>query len=221
MTEYTGVVTPGGPSDVRRLRLLTVRKASVGEQDNNTYLLTCRATGAQLLVDAADDVDRLRRLVDEGTGRLDVVVTTHGHLDHHRALAELVEATGARTVAGALDRAALAVPVDQPVGHRDQVRFGQVVLDVVHLRGHTPGSIALVHHDPGGFVHAFTGDSLFPGGVGATFGDREAFRSLLDDVEQRLFARLPDPTWVYPGHGEDTTLGAERGQLALWRARGW
>ncbi len=221
MTEYTGVVTPGGPSDVRRLRLLTVRKASVGEQDNNTYLLTCRATGAQLLVDAADDVDRLHRLVDEGTGRLNVVVTTHRHLDHHRALAELVEATGVRTVAGVLDCAALAVPVDQPVGHRDQVRFGQVVLDVIHLRGHTPGSIALVHHDPGGFAHAFTGDSLFPGGVGATFGDREAFRSLLDDVEQRLFARLPDTTWVYPGHGEDTTLGAERGQLALWRARGW
>jgi glyoxylase-like metal-dependent hydrolase (beta-lactamase superfamily II) len=231
MSEYTGAVVPGGPSAVRRLGAMTIRKASVGEHDNNAYLLSCHATGAQLLVDAAADIDRLCDLVAEGTGRLDVIVTTHHHGDHHRALAELVAATGARTVAGVEDAAALPVPVDGPVRHRDRVRFGDVTLDVVHLRGHTPGSIALVHRDlthrdethrdEGITAHVFSGDSLFPGGVGATFGDAKHFRSLIDDVEGRLFAELADDTWVYPGHGPDTTLGAERPHLTQWRARGW
>ena len=218
---YTGSVRPGGPSDVRQLDRLTIRKASVSPQDNNAYLLTCRGTGVQLLVDAADDAPRVLALVAEGTGNLDRVVTTHQHWDHHRALAEVVEATGARTAAGAEDADALPVPPDDRLRHGDQVRFGDVVLDVVHLRGHTPGSVVLVYRDPAGSPHAFTGDSLFPGGVGNTFGDAAAFASLIDDVEQRLFAVLPDDTWVYPGHGADTTLGAERPHLPEWRARGW
>jgi glyoxylase-like metal-dependent hydrolase (beta-lactamase superfamily II) len=218
---YTGNVQPGGPSDVRELAGLTIRKASVSPQDNNAYLLTCRSTGAQLLVDAADDARRVLALVAEGTGGLDRVVTTHRHWDHHRALADVLAATGARSAAGAEDAEELPVPPDDRLSHGDQVRFGDVVLDVVHLRGHTPGSVALVHHDPDGSTHVITGDSLFPGGVGNTFGDAAAFTSLLQDVEQRLFAVLPDDTWVYPGHGADTTLGAERPHLAEWRARGW
>src|SRR6476619_3494578 len=103
MSTYTGQVTPGGPSDERELEGLVIRKASVGPQDNNAYLLTCAATGAQLLVDAADDADRLLALVNEGSGELDVVVTTHQHWDHHRALPAVVEHTGARTAAGAAD----------------------------------------------------------------------------------------------------------------------
>jgi glyoxylase-like metal-dependent hydrolase (beta-lactamase superfamily II) len=92
---------------------------------------------------------------------------------------------------------------------------------VVHLRGHTPGSIALLLRSADGGVHAFTGDSLFPGGVGNTRGDAADFASLLTDVTERLFDRLPDTTWVYPGHGWDTTLGTERPHLAQWRERGW
>ena len=218
---YTGNVLPGGPSDVRALPGLTIRKASVSPQDNNAYLLTCESTGQQLLVDAADDAPRLLDLVGEGTGRLDRIVTTHQHWDHHRALAQLVEATGASTAAGEEDADALPVPPDHRLRHGDQVTFGDIVLDVVHLRGHTPGSVVLVYRDPEGAPHAFTGDSLFPGGVGNTFGDPAAFASLLQDVEQRLFAALPDETWVYPGHGDDTTLGAERPHLPEWRARGW
>jgi glyoxylase-like metal-dependent hydrolase (beta-lactamase superfamily II) len=218
---YTGNVRPGGPSDVRQLERLTIRKASVSPQDNNAYLLTCRGTGAQLLVDAADDAPRVLALVAEGTGGLDRVVTTHQHWDHHRALAEVVEATSALTAAGAEDADALPVAPDDRLQHGDEVHFGDVVLDIVHLRGHTPGSVVLVYRDPEGSPHAFTGDSLFPGGVGNTFGDPAAFASLIDDVEQRLFAVLPDDTWVYPGHGADTTLGAERPHLPEWRARGW
>ena len=221
MSTYTGAVTPGGPSDVRELDALTIRKASVGPQDNNAYLLTCRSTGLQLLVDAAYDADRLMAMVREGTGELDVIVTTHQHWDHHRALAAMVEHTGARTAAGAADADALPVPVGQLLEHGDQVTFGDITLDVVHLRGHTPGSVALVYRDPAGHPHVFTGDSLFPGGVGNTQSDAGRFAALVDDVEHRLFDVLPDDTWVYPGHGADTTIGAERPSLATWRARGW
>ncbi|GAB3675412.1 MBL fold metallo-hydrolase [Angustibacter aerolatus] len=221
MPDYTGDVRPGGPADVRELDALTIRKVSVGDMDNDAYLLTCRATGEQLLVDAADDAPRLLRLVEEGGGGLALVVTTHQHRDHHRALPAVVEATGARTAAGAEDADALPVPVDVRLADGDEVRFGEVVLQVTHLRGHTPGSVALRYDDPAGRPHLFTGDSLFPGGVGNTRGDAAAFTSLLRDVEERLFDVLPDDTWVYPGHGADTTLGAERPHLTEWRERGW
>ena len=92
---------------------------------------------------------------------------------------------------------------------------------VVHLRGHTPGSIALCYAAGTGTPHLFTGDSLFPGGVGNTFGSKENFASLIDDVEHRIFDVLPDDTWFYPGHGDDSTLGKERPHLPEWRARGW
>ena len=87
-------------------------------------------------------------------------------------------------------------------------------------RGHTPGSIALRHDDPGGSTHLFTGDSLFPGGPGRTTNVID-FTSLMDDLEERVFGPLPDDTWFYPGHGNDSTLGTERPSIPEWRARGW
>src|SRR4051794_15877531 len=144
MSNYTGDVVPGGPSAVRELTHLVIRKASVSEQDNNAYLLTCKATGEQLLVDAADDAPRLTALMNEGTGWLDAVATTRQHWDHHRALPAIVEHTGARVVAGAPDADALPVPVGELLHHGDRVTFGDVELEVIHLRGHTPGSIALL-----------------------------------------------------------------------------
>jgi glyoxylase-like metal-dependent hydrolase (beta-lactamase superfamily II) len=166
---YAGDVTPGGPTDVRELPRLTIRKCSVSSMNNNAYLLTCRSSGAQLLVDAADEPRRL-------------------------------------------------------LAHGDTVRFGDVTLDVVALRGHTPGSISLAYRDPqdpDGFTHLFTGDSLFPGGVGNTKNPGQSFDSLYRDVTERVFDVYADDTWVYPGHGGDTTLGVERPHLDEWRARGW
>src|SRR4029453_13906668 len=96
---------------------------------------------------------------------------------------------------------------------------GEITLDVIHLRGHTPGSIALVYRGDER-PHLFTGDSLFPGGVGKT-GSPELFTSLIDDVQTRVFGELPDETWFYPGHGDDSTLGAERPKLREWRGGGW
>ena len=230
----TGPVTPGGPSALRVLGDAELRTVSVGPMDNRAYLVTCRRTGAQVLVDAPADPDRLLGLVREGSpsARLDVVVITHRHADHLGALAPLVAVTGATVAAGAPDADAVeeatGCTVATRLRDRDRLEVGRVVLDVVALRGHTPGSVALgLTETPGpsddgpGRVHLFTGDSLFPGGVGATQGDAQRFAQLLRDVTSRLFDRYGDGTCVHPGHGEGTTLGAERPQLPQWAARGW
>jgi glyoxylase-like metal-dependent hydrolase (beta-lactamase superfamily II) len=216
---YTGQVRPGGPADVRELPGLTISKLAVSEMSNNVYLLRA-GNGEALLVDAADDPEALRQLIGDADVR--TVVTTHGHWDHHRALPEVVAATGAITVAHPADAADLPVPVQRTVENGDTVTVGDQSLEVVHLRGHTPGSIALIWRGPADAgTHVFTGDSLFPGGVGNTWKDPERFTSLIDDVENRLFGALPDDAWVYPGHGDDTTIGTERPHLGEWRERGW
>jgi glyoxylase-like metal-dependent hydrolase (beta-lactamase superfamily II) len=215
---YSGKVRPGGRPDLRELPKLMVTKLSVSEMDNNVYLLRCRQTDAQVLLDAADDAARILEVI--GADGLQRVVTTHGHWDHHRALPQVVKATGAETVAGAEDADDLPVPVDRRVTDGDTVEVGDSRLEVIHLVGHTPGSIALLYDDPDGTPHLFTGDSLFPGGPGRTTSSTD-FHSLMDHLETKVFDRLPDETWVYPGHGNDTTLGAERPHLAEWRARGW
>jgi glyoxylase-like metal-dependent hydrolase (beta-lactamase superfamily II) len=210
----------GGPADTRELPGLTITKLAVSEMANNAYLLTSPATGEALLIDAAAEAPALLALIGDADVR--TIVTTHGHWDHHRALPELVAATGAETVAHPADAGDLPVPVTRPVEHGDTVTVGDQTLEVVHLRGHTPGSVALVWRGPeGAGTHVFTGDSLFPGGVGNTQQDAARFASLIDDVEARLFGALPDDTWVYPGHGKDTTIGAERPHLPEWRSRGW
>lgn len=220
--EYDGNVRSGGPVAVRPLEHLTVRKLAVSALSNNVYLLTCRTTGSQLMVDAADDPERCLSLVRAGGPGLDQIVTTHQHWDHVRALSEVARLTGARTAAGEDDADAIPVAPDRRLRHGDRIQFGDISLDVIHLRGHTPGSVALAYDDPSGHVHLFTGDSLFPGGVGATaHHPYQSFEALIDDVEHRVFDVYADDAWVYPGHGGDTTLGAERPHLQEWRERGW
>src|ERR671921_2840196 len=187
---YSGQVSPGGPPDVRELSGLTITKMSVGEMDNNTYLLRCQHTDEQLLVDAAADAPRLLELV--GRSGLASIVTTHQHWDHVGALAEVREATGARTYAGADDVEGIPVPTDVPLADGDVLEVGDHTLEVIHLVGHTPGSMALLYDDPAGTPHLWTGDSLFPGGVGNTRGDAAAFRSLITDVRTKLFDRHLD-----------------------------
>ena len=216
---YTGLVEQGGPADVREVPGLRITKVCTPPFTNNCYLLRCTATGDTLLVDAAGDAPLLLELV--GDGRLVGVVETHSHWDHVQALAEVVEATGAPVLAHADDAGELPVPATRTVGDGDVVEVGQARLQVVHLLGHTPGSVALVYEGDPERPHVFSGDSLFPGGVGNTEKDPARFATLIDDVERKIFGPLPDATWVYPGHGADTTLGAERAALPEWRARGW
>ena len=214
---YTGNVTVGGPPDSRDLPGLSVTKLAVGPMDNNAYLLRDPRTGQALLIDAANEADRLIELI--GDTPVVAIVTTHKHGDHWQALAEVQAATGAAVVAHPIDAEEIPVTVTEPVEHGDTVRAGDIELVVIHLRGHTPGSIAL-RYDAAAEPHLFTGDSLFPGGPGRTTNPAD-FTSLMNDLEQRVFDQLPDPTWVYPGHGNDTTLGAERPHIPEWRARGW
>ncbi len=206
---------------------LTIRSIAVSEMDNNVYVLTSKSSGAQVVIDAADDAAAILGLLadaqedTDAEARVALVITTHSHWDHVRALAEFVEAVKARTAAGVDDVADIAVPTDVPLRHGDVGFFEGFELEAIHLRGHTPGSIAILYQDPHGPAHLFTGDSLFPGGLGNTQGDSGRFASLYDDVATRVFDRLPDDTVVHPGHGKGTTLGAERGSLGDWKQRGW
>ena len=214
---YTGRSQVGAPPQTRTLGEITVTKIAVGELDNNAYLLTDAATGENLLIDAAAEPRALlAQLPDQ---RLDAVVTTHRHADHWGALAQVVAATGASTMAGEFDADAIGVPTDRRLGEGDNIPLGSTNLTVIHLAGHTPGHIALHLQAADGSHHVFTGDCLFPGGVGRTTD--ETFEQLYTDVTTKVFDRFDDDTWIYPGHGWDTTLGAERPHLQEWRERGW
>ena len=219
---YTGDVTVGGPPDAREITGLRVTKLAVGPMDNNAYLLRCSRTGEALLIDAAAEADRLIELIGETP--VVRIVTTHKHADHWQALAEVQAATGAAVIAHPDDAPELPVAATGLVSHGGTVPVGAREISVIHLRGHTPGSIALCY-DAGGELadtpHLFTGDSLFPGGPGNTEHDPKRFGQLMDDLEERVFGTLPDGAWVYPGHGKDTTLGTERPHVQEWRARGW
>lgn len=225
----------------------TVRRAVVSAMANNVYLITAKDTGTQVLIDAADDLPAIDKLIQDAASdaavptTLAMIATTHQHWDHVRALAALVEQTGAPTAAGADDVAGIitetGVATSHALQHGDTLAVDGIELAMIHLRGHTPGSMAFVLQDgpvgdghvgdgPAGEVAAgttliFSGDSLFPGGVGNTGEDPERFASLLGDVQERLFKSYPEHAVVLPGHGNSTTLGAESPSLPQWRERGW
>ena len=206
----------------RTLPGVSIIKMSVGPMDNNTYLVTCAKTGESLLIDAANDPELLVELVAEQAPKLEMIVTTHQHFDHWQALEAVAEATGAPTAVHQLDAEALPVTPDRFLAGGDVIVIGDLNFDVIHLRGHTPGSVALALRPDGErtAVQLFTGDCLFPGGPGRTTNVTE-FQSLMGDLESRVFAVYGDDTVVYPGHGDDTTLGEERPRLGEWRERGW
>ncbi|WP_207344329.1 MBL fold metallo-hydrolase [Arthrobacter sp. E3] len=208
----------------------TVRRAVVSSMANNIYLITAKDTGAQVLIDAADELPAINQLFEDAAEdaaiptSLAMIATTHQHWDHVRALAALVEQTGAPTAAGTEDVAGIisetGVATSHALADGGTLTVDGVVLDTVHLRGHTPGSIAFVLQEADTTL-IFSGDSLFPGGVGNTGESPKRFARLLSDVQERLFNRYADDAVVLPGHGNATTLGAERPSLPQWRQRGW
>ncbi|HVM21344.1 MAG TPA: MBL fold metallo-hydrolase [Egibacteraceae bacterium] len=218
MSEYEGHVFPGGPAISRTVAVggatVEVRKFSVGPMDNNVYVLRDTASDEALLIDAANDADRILSEVDGLAVK--AIVTTHGHGDHWQALDAVAEATGAPVWLNPGDAPMVPRRADHPAGDGEEIRFGGATVRLIHTPGHTPGSTCVLLAG----THLFTGDTLFPGGPGNTFGDAEAFAQIMDSLEQRLFT-LPDETWVYPGHGDDTTIGAERPSIPEWRSRGW
>lgn len=215
---------------------VTVRRTVVSEMANNVYLVTAKQTGTQVLIDAADGVAAIEALLASAADDAEVptefalIATTHRHWDHIRALAALEAKYDVLTAAGEDDVLAIqdetGVEADCVLAHGDVMNLEGIVLTAVHLRGHTPGSIAYVLQSPEtesseAQTIIFSGDSLFPGGVGNTEQDPDRFTSLLNDVEESLFAMYGDDSVVLPGHGDATTLGAERPALPEWRERGW
>lgn len=216
---YTGHVEPRTAAR-RTLPGATIVKVSVGPMDNNAYLVTCSRTGETLLIDAANDAEILLELIERYAPKLSLIVTSHQHFDHVQALEEVSKATGAPTAAHQLDADALPVKPDRILAHGDTIKIGELSFDVIHLQGHTEGSVALALDGADEATHLFTGDCLFPGGVGKTWQNGD-FDRLLHHVTSRVFNVYGDSTVVYPGHGDDTTLGAERPHLGEWKERGW
>jgi glyoxylase-like metal-dependent hydrolase (beta-lactamase superfamily II) len=216
--EYTGHVEPDGEFAERQDGPVLIRKVSVEEMDNNVYVIACARTRTALLVDTAARADRLREVL-EGFDPL-AAVQTHGHWDHVRAWEELAADPGLPVWGHPGDAELFPRALDRELRHEEVLEVGDLEVIVLHTPGHTDGSLQyLVHGEER--AHLFTGDSLFPGGPGNTWGDEERFRQLLDGLEREVFGRLPDDTWIYPGHGDDTTIGDERTSLPEWRERGW
>ncbi len=194
---------------------MEIHRVVVGSLDNNVFVLRCRETGEAVLIDAANEHERLLELCTAlGVRR---VLETHGHWDHIGAVAQLREAGYEVGVASA-DAPRLAdVGYDAFIDDAEVIEVGQIRLHAIHTPGHTEGSVCF---QVDGAPILFSGDTLFPGGPGATQFPGGDFATIIDSLDNRLFT-LPAETVVLPGHGVGTTIGAERPQLAAWVARGW
>jgi glyoxylase-like metal-dependent hydrolase (beta-lactamase superfamily II) len=190
----------------------TVSRVVVGPIDNNVYLIKDAASGHGVLVDAADEPETIVALA-EGT-EIDRILTTHGHWDHHQAIPAVSERLGVSAAIHPADLAIADKPFDEDMAE-GSFTIGETTASVVHTPGHTPGSSCIVLD---GVV--LTGDTLFPGGPGATRFDHSDFGKIIESIEMKLFT-LDDRTVVLPGHGAATTIGAERPQLGEWVERGW
>lgn len=215
--EYTGHVEPDGAWQDRRDGPLTIRKLSVENFNNNVYVVGCTTTGRAILIDVAARPERIAEAVD-GFSVL-AAVQTHGHWDHVRAWDDVRDDLGIPVWGHPDDAELFPRLLDRALDGGEVIEVGEVTVEVLHLPGHTPGSLLFLVHGARR-PHLFSGDTLFPGGHGKTNTDAE-HHLIMDGLESLVFGRLPDDTWVYPGHGDDTTLGAERPHLAEWRERGW
>jgi glyoxylase-like metal-dependent hydrolase (beta-lactamase superfamily II) len=194
---------------------LEVHKLVVGPYDNNVFVIRCRDTGDSVLIDAANEHEQLLELCR----RLDVrrVLETHGHWDHIQAVPALREAGYEVAVTSADAPMLKDVGYDVFLDDADVIEVGNLRLHAIHNPGHTPGSISFQVE---GTPLLFTGDTLFPGGPGNTKSDGGNFDTIIESIDNRLFT-FPANTVVLPGHGVDTTIGAERPHLQEWVERGW
>ena len=194
---------------------LEIHKLVVGPYDNNVFVLRCKATGDAVLLDAANEHEKLLELAQS----LDVrrVLETHGHWDHIQAVPAMREA-GYEVAVTALDAPRLKdVGYDVFLDDKEVVEVGRVRLDAIHTPGHTEGSICF---KVAGSPIVFSGDTLFPGGPGNATFEGGDFATIIQSIDSQLFT-LPPDTIVLPGHGDDTTVGTERPHLQQWIDRGW
>ena len=187
----------------------------VGPYDNNVFVIRCKQSGDAVLIDAANEHERLLQLCNQlGVRR---VLETHGHFDHIGAIPAMREA-GYEVAVTAADAPRLKeVGYDVFLDDKELVEVGKLRLHVIHNPGHTEGSMSL---KVDGVPLLFTGDTLFPGGPGNTSFEGGDFGTIIKSITERMFV-FPDDTLVLPGHGLDTTIGRERPHLDEWIARGW
>jgi len=194
---------------------LEVHKVVVGPYDNNVFVIRCKQSGDAVLIDAANEHERLLQLCNQlGVKR---VLETHGHFDHIGAIPAMREA-GYEVAVTAADAPRLKeVGYDVFLDDKEVVEIGKLRLHVIHNPGHTEGSMSF---KVDGAPLLFTGDTLFPGGPGNTSFEGGDFDTIIKSITERMFV-FPDDTLVLPGHGLDTTIGRERPHLDEWIARGW
>ena len=192
-----------------------VHKLVVGPYDNNVFVIRCRATGDAVLIDAANEHEKLLELCTQlGVRR---VLETHGHWDHIQAIPAMREA-GYEVAVTAADAPRLKdVGYDVFIDDAEVIEVGNLRLLAIHNPGHTEGSISFAVADT---PLLFTGDTLFPGGPGNTALEGGDFATIIQSIDNKLFT-FPSDTIVLPGHGLDTTIGAERPHLQTWVDRGW
>lgn len=190
-----------------------IHKVVVGPMDNNVFVLRCRATGDAVLLDAANEHERLLELCRALGVR--EVLETHGHWDHIQAVPEIRDA-GYSVHVTAQD-AEMLPSYDEILEDESVIEVGRLRLHTIHTPGHTPGSMCFRLE---GSPVLFSGDTLFPGGPGNTSFDNADFDTIITSIDRRLFTLAPE-TLVLPGHGDDTTIGAERPNLDAWIERGW
>ena len=191
-----------------------VHRLVVGPMDNNVYIVRCASTGESVLIDAANEHDKLLELCTA----LDVrqVVETHGHWDHIQAV-EAVRDAGIDVAVTAAD-AAMLPSYDQILEDQSVLEIGRLRISTIATPGHTPGSMCFAVE---GTPLLFTGDTLFPGGPGNTSFENADFGTIIESIDKRLFAAFDPDTIVLPGHGAGTTIGAESPHLEEWVERGW
>ncbi|MGH8911386.1 MAG: MBL fold metallo-hydrolase [Acidimicrobiia bacterium] len=201
--------------------MVNVTKLLVGPYDNGAYVVSCPRSTEAVVIDAAAEADRI--LVACQGLQVGSILTTHGHLDHISALDPVKDALGVPFLMHPADVDIAQRSPDTAIQHGQEFVFGDVALHTLHTPGHTPGSVSFVFEpsEPGEVHIIFSGDTLFPGGPGATRWEYSSFGQIMDSLEQQIFSHLPDEAVVHPGHGVDTTIGAERPHLGEWRARGW
>ncbi|NLV56439.1 MAG: MBL fold metallo-hydrolase [Acidimicrobiales bacterium] len=202
-----------GSTEIWAATGVEVHAVVVGPFENNVYVLRCTETGDAVLLDAANEHERLLDLCRAlGVRR---VLETHGHWDHIQAVPELRDA-GYDVAVTAAD-AAMLPSYDTTIDDDEVIEVGRLRMRALHTPGHTPGSVCFTVDDT---PLLFSGDTLFPGGPGNTSLEGGDFPTIMRSLEERLFV-LPDETLVLPGHGASTTLGDERPHLDEWHERGW